>query len=81
MSYHVPEKVQLYNLKTAVLDHVTVYTDDPLPGEMKPPPGQLFAYYRVDDETTLYRIPLGMQMVKFSPSQLPSVIASMFLKL
>lgn len=81
MAYPIPERVQLYSLKAAVLDHFTVYTDLPREGEAKPPHGQLFAYYRIEGDEKLHRVPLGMSMVKFSPAQLPSVIATLFLKI
>lgn len=78
MSYQIPETVNLYDLRVARLDHFTVYTDEPREGEEKPPHGSLYAYYRIGDETR--RIQLGMKMVKFSPAQLPSAIATLFLK-
>ncbi len=86
MAYQIPETVQLYSLRAdlrcqvARLDHFTVYTDLPREGEQAPPHGALFAYYRVDEESRLRRVQLGMQAVKFSPTQLPSVIATHLLK-
>ena len=82
MSYPIPEQVNLYSLKKAILDHVTCYTDEPREGEAKPPNGQIFAYYKIEGEgDRLYQIPLSVHAVKFAAPQLPSTIATLFLKL
>jgi hypothetical protein len=80
MTYPMPEIVPLYDGRTATFDHATDYTEDPRPGEDAPPSGQIYAYYRINGSERLYRVPIGTKQAKFSPSQLPAVVAALLIK-
>lgn len=79
MTYPMPQTVNLYDGTVAVFDHATDYTEDPPAGERKPDHGQIDAYYQVGER--LVRVPIGVKQAKFSPGQLPSIIATLLLKL
>jgi hypothetical protein len=75
----MPQSVPLYDGRTATFDHAIDYTEDPPEGEQRPQHGQIFAYYQVDER--LIRVPIGVKQAKFSPEQLPAIIAALLLKL
>lgn len=77
MTYPMPERVTLHDGRIATFDHAIDYTEDPRPGEAKPPHGQIFAYYRIESEPRARRVPVSVKQAKFSPSQLPAVIATL----
>lgn len=74
MTYPVPASVDLADGRTAVLDHATDYTEEPLPGEERPGHQRLFAYYRLDG--ALRRVLLNLKVVKFAPDQLGPIVAA-----
>lgn len=80
MTYPMPEVVPMYDGRTATFDHATDYTEDPREGEEKPPHGQIFTYYRINGSQRLYKVPIGVKQAKFSPTQLPAVVAALLIK-